>query len=190
HVGQEKGCSYFEASFQITPRERVGNAQASEDNCLVRAVIEVSPEYPLRPPRFALSFRRPPGIGSSYGDIALRALEQELNAGCVDVLELHDRFIDDVRARGLQDSVTPPSAASSDALEAAMDSTLGLQLSLLLSMLPAIVLSRYGMNETSLSMPSAGTEHIYSESSNAARMTGKNRKKVSLALLYGREFCI
>jgi hypothetical protein len=158
----------------------------SDSSCAVNSLVEISPQYPLRPPRVFLSAPKHSSdadgkAGHGHHDPRLHDLEQELNAGCVDLLGLHDRLA--------TSSAAEPSeylgsfTASSARVEESMDGILGLQLLLLQSLLPGSLKA----NRASHSNGFPSSEDVFPVSNR--RIGGKNKKKISIQALYGREFC-
>lgn len=141
----------------------------------------ISPEYPLLPPRFVLTSPRATG-GPCLHDPRLHALEQELNAGCVDLVGLHDRLVKSTIGPPPLDVVSGFTACSAGT-EECIDGVLGLQLLLLQAILPAST----KLNQATLTNMLPRSD--FALPVNTKRVGGKTKKKVSIKALYGREYC-
>ena len=184
------GFVYLKASIEVTPSDAATSvsgttAQPSENSCLASVLVELSTEYPLRPPRFLLTHRLSDNAAHVV-EPGIRALEQELNAGCVDILELHNRY--SFRPAEQTGNGAGPLAVTSDStvLEESLDGIFGLQMCLLLNVLPAIFISKIENCTAAVDI----CEQMSGVVGNAVRrMSAKNRKMVTLAGLYGRDYC-
>lgn len=106
------GSLYYQLDFSIT----CGSTQQS-----LFAILEIPPTYPLRTPQILLTPRSSSSAPTthSYSYVTtLRAIEQEVNAGCLLFFETSTELL-----------------MNSEHLEGALDSVLSIQLSTLLSLL-------------------------------------------------------
>ena len=107
-----RGSLYYQLDFSIT----CGSTQQS-----LLAILEIPPTYPLRTPQILLTPRSSSSAPSthSYSYVTtLRAIEQEVNAGCLLFFE-----------------TSPELLMNSERLEGALDSVLSIQVATLISLL-------------------------------------------------------
>eukprot|EP01041_Mallomonas_annulata_P006155 gene6155-12465_t len=109
-----RGCVYFKAVFSIASSSS-NNPSTTGGGEEVNVLIELSPAYPLQPPRFLLALRHSKSL-AAYNN-QLKAVEAEVNAGMLVQLG---------QIGGLK---------SSEEVEAAMDACLPLQFNLLVTLL-------------------------------------------------------
>lgn len=141
------------------------------------ALMELSPEYPLRPPQFVLTSRisalsaassKAVGDDNKGGpqlDNALKALECELNAGCLNLL----------LGTGLSTNTSNASTVIAS-VEDIMDATVSFQMSILLSL---IVVNSIAACSVSSNAVVAGAV--------PSKKRGRNRRAAVIQGLYGRQ---
>ena len=201
-------CSYYKASVQLTTNT---TQSSSSDSAVpqshvekVIALIELSSDYPLTPPQVLLTSRKLQNVGMAKIDDSLReqpqpqvdntlkGVEQELNAGCVNFLEVPAlaQYVQSKGAVGDQMNNSPDIAkevmntvSNSNSLFEAMDNILLLQLSLLVHMLAGVSSSRTHQKIVSMG-ESLETPQVQNP---VAHAVNQDRRSL-LANFYGRNF--
>jgi hypothetical protein len=117
------GSIYYQLDFLITCGGSSSNTSAGTNPTQqsLFVILEIPPSYPLRTPQFLLTPRSSSSAPPTqcYSQVTtLRAIEQEVNAGCLLFFE-----------------TSPELLMSSEHLEGALDSVLSIQLSTLISCL-------------------------------------------------------
>jgi hypothetical protein len=137
-------------------------------------LIEISPEYPVRPPQILLTSRTTvlnAGVqvqNVAQIDNAKKALECEVNAGCLSLI-----------APDLSSLSAFQSASAIAAVEEALDATLTFQLSILLS------LAAVNNNAAMASAITASSSAAH-QADMPSRKRGRNRRAGAIEGLYGR----
>ena len=164
-VKDRKHCVYYKMALDL-PK------QLSSTPCVT--LMEISPEYPVRPPQFIITSRisaLSTDSSKSGGDItkpgaqidnALKSIECEVNAGCLN-------FILGGQTPGVSDS-----GAIIAAVEDSLDATVTFQIGLLLCL---VVLNSMSGSDSS----AAVSEFAVS------KKRGRNRRTAMLQGLYGRQ---
>lgn len=168
-VADREHCAYYKLAFDLPPQP--GAASGGQPGmCL----IEISPEYPVRPPQILLTSRTTvlnAGVqvqNVAQIDNAKKALECEVNAGCLSLI-----------APDLSSLSAFQSASAIAAVEEALDATLTFQLSILLS------LAAVNNNAAMASAITASSSAAH-QADMPSRKRGRNRRAGAIEGLYGR----
>jgi hypothetical protein len=175
-VPDRECCAYYKLAFDL-PAQPGASAGGQPGMCL----IEISPEYPVRPPQILLTSRTTvlnAGVQAqnvAQIDNAKKALECEVNAGCLSLIS------PDLPALS---SHLPAfqSAGAIVAAEEALDATLTFQLGLLLS------LAAVNNNASMSSAVTATGSVLQAQADLPSRKRGRNRRAGAIEGLYGRFF--
>ena len=174
HEDERQHCCYFKVSIQLTTSTSNSISGSSGNTATpslhtetVIALIEISTQYPLIPPQVLLTSRKIANVQraasnttstssteqqhQSQVDNSLKGIEQEINAGCVNFLEV-PALARHVHSMGGGESASgDPTAVSKTVMQTitnsavlyeAMDNVLLLQVSLLMHMLAMVSATR------------------------------------------------
>lgn len=166
-VKDRKFCIYYKIALDL-PKDLSSTP--------AMALMEISPEYPLRPPQFILTSRIAPlssasskAVGGDFKpgpqlDNALKALESDLNAGCLSL----------ILGSALPHGTTGISSAIAS-VEDIMDATISFQMGMLLSL---IVVN---------SMAGVVPDNDVVAGAVPSKKRGRNRRPAVVQGLYGRQ---
>lgn len=176
NITDRECCVYYKLAFDL-PSQPGAAAGGQPGMCL----IEISPEYPVRPPQILLTSRTTvlnAGVqaqNSAQIDNAKKALESEVNAGCLSLISPD--------LSSIASNITSlDSAGAIASIGEALDATLTFQLSLLLSL--SAVNNNVSMASALTASSSVTAQHQQIEI--PSRRRGRNRRAGAIEGLYGR----
>lgn len=199
-LDQDSSASVYlriSVQLQIAQAATLAGGAGGAADCLLsipmHILVDIPASYPVKPAQFMLAARRsltPAGSGA-YSGSSLRALEQELNAGCLSYLDagLWEEALvgtGEMEVVG-HSSPSPPNGplSNSDLLEESLDGMLGLQLSLLFALLSTTATAIYN-ESVAAAEASEGTSAVVPSVSRG----GRSRRYTTLSTFYGKSFSL
>jgi hypothetical protein len=194
-------CLYFKASILLTTTTvpsgggKASGAQTHTETVI--ALIELSTQYPICPPQILLTSRKMPDNSSKAQgqqvDNMLKGIEQELNAGCVNFLDV-PTIAKQVQVSGgtgsdLAENATKDvlkTISKGSLLVDAMDNILLLQVSMLIHMLAAV--SATHSHNKLVAVSSELSTDTKQEQSAVGSGGGVEDRRFLLSTFYGRNF--